>query len=428
MKQIFIVFFYNFVILPVLYLAAHLAALFSRKMRHGIWVRHWQWKKIQRPKDKQVIIFHTASLGEYEHIRPLFPTLADKCAFPLYTVNMFFSPSGYFHAHREGGANAFIYAPFDTPWAVWRLYRRLRPRILIIAKHDVWPNQVWMARRMGIRVILINASLTPGSSRLRWWSAWFHRHLYRSVNRIFTISASDMRNYQRLVPNTKVSVAGDTKYDQVLVRRQSAEQLAVLPEKFWRQQQVIVLGSVWPADIEVIALVLQNVLEEESGVRLVLVPHEPDDKILALAREFFPDSCLYSEIAAYARQKTIIVDRIGVLATLYKYATLAFVGGGFREGVHNVMEAAVYGTPVLFGPHIGGTSEAEAMAKPGHGAHIVSNAAEFKTHVMRYLRNPERRQKSGLQAEAFVRKRLGASRSIANLICKYLKEGQRSHR
>ena len=123
---------------------------------------------------------------------------------------MFFSPSGYLNANREDGTDQYIYSPFDTPWAVWRLYHRLRPKVLVIVKHDIWPNQVWIAKLMKIPVIIINASLSKSSSRLKWWSKWFHAALYRDVNRIFTISEKDSENFLYILDKKRNAI---TKYD-----------------------------------------------------------------------------------------------------------------------------------------------------------------------------------------------------------------------
>lgn len=415
---LFIIFvLYNFMVLPIIYIVVHITAIFHKKLRHGVWNRHFQWKKVTVPADRSCVIFHTASLGEYEHIRPLFPLLRKYCPKQKYLVNMFFSPSGYLNANREDGTDQYIYSPFDTPWAVWRLYHRLSPKVLIIVKHDIWPNQVWIAKLMKIPVIIINASLSKSSSRLKWWSKWFHTALYRDVNRIFTISEKDSENFLNLVKPEKTMIAGDTKFDQVLLRMEAAEKIELLPEKFHRDSFVIVLGSVWPADLEILSPVLKQVMIDNEDIRLVIAPHDPSEKLVKEISKQFRNSIKYTELETYSNEKIIVVDTVGVLATLYKYGHISYVGGSFKEGVHNVMEAAVYSVPVIYGPVLTGSTEAEAMSEPHMGGIIVRDSQSFRNELYRFIGDPDYRLKTGKEAQDFVMKHLGASKQISELIC-----------
>lgn len=417
MMQLPIFLIYNFVALPIIYIAVHFAAIFNKKLRHGVWVRHFQWKRVKLQPEKSCILFHTASLGEYEHIRPLFPNMKKNCPKPKFLVNMFFSPSGYLNANIKDGPDQYIYAPFDTPWAVWRLYHRLKPKALVIAKHDIWPNQVWIARKMGIPVILINASLGKRSSRLQWWSRGFHKELYKNVKTVFTISPADRDNLKRLVSADKIVLSGDTKFDQVVNRKENAENLELLPTAFYKDHFVFVAGSIWPADMAVIVPGLLQLMKNYPLLRLVLVPHEPSEKHLGEIEANFPSTIRFSKLENYHNEQTIAVDKIGILASLYKNGKIGFVGGGFKEGIHNVMEAAVYGIPVFYGPRISGSSEAEAMAQPHQGGTVVRDADDFLNKLTQMLKNEELIKQAGQEANNFVLARTGASNKISAEIC-----------
>ena len=417
---------YNFFILPLLYTGAHIAFLFNSKIRHGIIGRHFQWSELKPSIGKQTILFHTASLGEYEHIRPLYTLIKKSCESPTHLVNMFFSPSGYRHAESNDEADQFIYAPFDTPWAVWRLFDRVKPTILVIAKHDVWPSQLWMARAMEIPVLLINASMSDSSSRLRWWSRWFHRSLYRYIFKIYTISKADKDNLLKIVSKERLFLAGDTKFDQVSIRKEQTKNRKLLPAKFRKDKRVLVLGSVWPSDLKVLFPVLEKLLTEYSDLNLLIVPHEPSQKHLKEISGNFPDACLYSQLKKYKKQRVIMVDAIGVLADLYKYAHIAYVGGSFKEGVHNVMEAAVYSVPVIYGPVVTGSNEAEEMAQNGCGGFVVNDQNELHEILDSLLNDSNKVEQAGTNALNFVMQRLGASQQISDEICRILSLKQNS--
>ena len=420
MKKLLFFTTYNFIFLPLIYLFSHIGIVFSPKLRHGIIKRHLQWRTISPPDGRRVILFHTASMGEYEHIRPLFTRIKQLLGDSVYLVNMFFSPSGYRHVSAGKEVDSVIYSPLDTPWAVWRLYRKLSPSLLVIAKHDVWPNQVMLAKAMDIPVILVNASMSSDSSRLKWWTRGIHRFFYGHIQKIYTISQTDRNNFLKLVSDERLHLAGDTKFDQVIIRKERNRDKKFLPDKFWRDRRILVMGSIWPSDFKILGPVIRELLPSYPDLNLLFVPHEPSEKHILEIAGLFPDYRLYSGRNNYNGERAFVVDTIGVLADLYKYAHIAFVGGGNKEGVHNVMEAAVYGVPVLYGPNLGGSNEAREMAEREEGGHIIRNRETLRTVLTGFLNDPEKQKTAGSAALNFVMQRLGASDQVADEITKII--------
>ena len=235
---------YNLLVYPLAFAVFHIYALFNRKFRRGIAGRYRSFRRVKAflrslgPEKPEIFLLHCASMGEFEHARPLLRAL--KARRPeSRTVVMFFSPSGYENVKSAPGVDLFIYAPFDWWWPVRRLFRALRPRALLIAKYDVWPNQLWMARSLKIPALLLNATLQKTSGRLHPALRWFQRTLYRRLTRILTISETDRDNYLRLARAEAVIAVGDTKYDQVISWRTSraASARAAPWRPWWRRSR-----------------------------------------------------------------------------------------------------------------------------------------------------------------------------------------------
>jgi 3-deoxy-D-manno-octulosonic-acid transferase len=218
--------------MPVILIVAHVFALFSKKIRNGLFPRYStisllkRWTQEQSTKQKR-ILFHAASLGEFEHIKPLLQELKEK--YNTLNVVTFFSPSGYNHVKKFEGLDFHMYMPIDraTNWNA--LHSLLKPSLVVIAKHDVWPAQIWTARENGIPIFLVNASLPANSSRTKLFVKQFLSHVYSDFNTIFSISKDDAQRFSHYFPNCTVEVIGDTKYDQVVLRKRTALKQYLIP-------------------------------------------------------------------------------------------------------------------------------------------------------------------------------------------------------
>jgi len=418
--------FYNILAVPVLFLIYHLGALVNRKYRRGVLGRYQIFSHVREflareGSERDVFLVHCSSMGEFEHIKPFVRILRQRLP-ESRTVVMFFSPSGYENVKSAPGVDLFIYAPFEWWFVVRRLFRALNPRALIIAKYDVWPNQVWAAKSSNIPRFLINATLYSASGRLQPGIRRFQRAVYRSIDRILAISPEDKTHYLKLSSPEKIVVVGDTKYDQVVFRSEESRKKTVLPEVIRAGKSIFVAGSTWPEDEEhLIPAIKDTVASGGNGFLTIICPHEPTAEHLERLTEAWAplQTCLYSRLDGYKGEPVIIIDRVGLLANLYSVAQVAYVGGGFKQNVHNVLEPAVYGIPVLFGPVNQNSHEAQLL-KQARGAIEVHSREEIREQLKRIFRDENYRAEISQAARRLVEQRRGATERTVDEILNYL--------
>ncbi|GAB4367955.1 MAG: glycosyltransferase N-terminal domain-containing protein [Calditrichia bacterium] len=411
---------YNFIIVPLLFIGLHLAAFFNKKLRQGIIGRYKSYRQLRASglsqTDTPKMVIHCASMGEFEHIKSFL--IEFKKLKPNWKiVVLFFSPSGYENVREFAAVDLFLYSPFDWILPVWRFMHILKPKLWIVAKHDVWPNQVWLAHWQKIPIFLINASLHAQSSRLLWFTRPFHREVYGKFTRILAVSHPDQSNFLKLAPGGRIVVVGDTKYDQVIYRRDESQKRQIIPEKILKNRWVLVAGSTWPEDQKHLIPAMQAIAEEYPQFLAIICPHEPTPHHLAqLTEQLHPrEPVLLSRIQEYSNQSFIVIDRVGVLANLYGLGKVAYVGGSFKQNVHNVLEPAVYGIPVLFGPINQNSYEAQLLKISGGGLEI-RNGSEFESIIKKFMVNDIYRVETGQKAFRVVESNRGATRRTVELV------------
>jgi 3-deoxy-D-manno-octulosonic-acid transferase len=425
MQMVIFFILYNFVFFPIFFIIAHLAIPFHDKVRMGLLGRYrtnWIKKDFSRKKSasKPLILIHCASMGEFEHIKPFIRSFKQHEQQSLIVV-MFFSPSGYENVKQFPGVDLFIYSPIDWWLPVLRTFRILKPAAVIIAKHDVWPNQVWIANFLQIPCVLINASLHSKSRRLRPLVRNFHKSIYNNLSRIITISKPDAENYKKVAPEADIIIAGDTKFEQVILRMEESQRKMVITEAVWQNKKVLVAGSVWPEDEDHLTPAIKNVAAQFPDLLVIACPHEPTDThIDELQQKLLPISvCLFSQLNNYDSETVVIVDKIGLLANLYSIAQMAYVGGSFKQNIHNVLEPAVYGIPVIFGPVNQNSREAQLLKKSG-GGFEVHNSAEIEDAVIKFFKDDFYRRKIGTFASNVVMENTGATQRTIEAILPFL--------
>jgi 3-deoxy-D-manno-octulosonic-acid transferase len=415
--------------MPVILVVAHVFALFSKKIRSGLFPRYStisslkRWTQEQSTKQKR-ILFHAASLGEFEHIKPLLQELKEK--YNTLNVVTFFSPSGYNHVKKFEGLDFHMYMPIDraTNWNA--LHSLLKPSLVVIAKHDVWPAQIWTARENGIPIFLVNASLPANSSRTKLFVKQFLSHVYSDFNAIFSISKDDAQRFSYYFPNCTVEVIGDTKYDQVVLRKRTALKQNLIPNDWVTNKWILVAGSVWPEDAEHIFPAFVKILDKYPNVKLVIVPHQPHEKALEKIDQSFAawNRIRFSQLDNHENERILIVDAVGYLAGIYRYAQAAYVGGSFKQGVHNVMEPAIFGIPVLYGPVHKNSYEAIKLAA-GNGGITIENSQEVFDNVEKFLNDDDLRKAIGGKAQNFATGNTGATQNLLNIWEELLAEKNR---
>jgi 3-deoxy-D-manno-octulosonic-acid transferase len=421
MNSIFYALFYNVIFLPAFYLALFLISLFNAKVRKGFWSRFGlsrQLKPFLKQKSNHpVMVLHCASMGEFEHTKPFLVEF--KKERPEYQIMvLFFSPSGYENVKSFPVVDHFMYSPHECIVSLWSFMNKVKPSLWIVAKHDVWPNQVWFCRLFHVPLFLINASLHEQSSRLFWLMRPFNRSVYKHFTRILAVSSADRYNFSRLVNNGICQVVGDTKYDQVIYRRDESRHKQIMPPDIYNGRWVMVAGSTWPEDHFHLIPAMKKLLEENEKAMFVICPHEPTTAHLEELRIHLGEvrAALLSGLDHYRNEKIIIIDRIGVLANLYGIGKVAYVGGSFKQNIHNVLEAAVYKIPVLFGP-VNQNSHESQLLKAGKGGWEVHNALEIQHVVEKFMINDVYRQESGWQAFKVVQDHGGATvKTIRNIL------------
>ncbi len=416
---------------PVLCGATRLAAPFSAKLASGLKGRRGLMERLltAAPRVKHGVWFHVTSVGEYEQARPIIESI--RAGYPELPITVtHFSPSGYRFALQRPCAALHDYLPFDHPADMDRLVHAWQPRLLVFVKFDCWPNQVLAADAAGVPVVLLAGSLQPGSARLHPLA----RPLFRDVfNRFAHLGVCTPEDGARFVDGlgvtAPVSVTGDTRVEQVILRYEAAsagETCARLRELGGR---LLILGSTWPPDEKLWLPVLGTLLTEYPDVRVVLTPHEPEPERLAeleltLDRKGIAHQRLSGLMAGPVPgpehpARVILTDSIGVLAEIYRAGHLAYVGGSFTTGVHNTMEPAVARMPVLFGPVISNAEEAGLLVRRGAGF-VLRKPDEALTRARALLGTAGELDRLGEMARQIVFDQRGATQRSMAVIHPYL--------
>jgi 3-deoxy-D-manno-octulosonic-acid transferase len=420
---------YNFLAVPAWWSGFHLARLFDEKAEASLAGRRQLFQRLdhQRSRLQGCLWFHASSAGEVEQCRPLLRAARDSRLNSRPTLLTVYSPSGFAHATEHAEADHVEYLPLDTLWSCDRMMRWLQPSALIYLRYDAWPNLVWTARAARVPLFLVSATLSAQSRRHHRGFHGFFSSVYRAFDRIGCLSEDDARAFVDLysLSPERVSVTGDSRFDQVLERSAEAANaplVGLLRAQSWRY---MVLGSTWPADDRITLSALTQELAEYDRRGLVLVPHEPTPTALASLEERLRGQGIasrrWSELVelhtgrrrstAAARDdqswRVIIVDAVGILAELYHAADLAYVGGGFGAGVHSVLEAAAAGIPVLFGPRHQRSREATHLIDREAGA-CIRNASDLSRELRRY-REASACDRAGENAQSYLTEASGAA-------------------
>ncbi|MEJ2614574.1 MAG: glycosyltransferase N-terminal domain-containing protein [Ignavibacteriaceae bacterium] len=335
----------------------------------------------------------------------------------------FFSPSGYENSRKYPYADLVAYIPFDTSSNAERFIKLLRPDLAIMMRYDIWPNHVWAMKKAGITTYLVDATMEQNSSRKLPIIKNFHKILFKDITRILTVSEKDAREFKDFgINGNKIKAIGDTRFDRVYQRSLSARARNLIKDDLLKNKKVFVAGSTWEVDEEVILPAFIKLAKYAKDVILIIAPHEPTLVHLEKIENDFAkeiDTIRFSFLNNYKNERVIIVDSIGILLTLYTYAHLAFIGGSFKQNIHNVLEAAVYGIPVMFGPKIEKSAEAFELMERGGGI-MIKNKREAYRQLRTLFSNEKLRKVKGEISYNFVQENLGATQRMLEEIYKVI--------
>lgn len=391
----------------VVSLGMRLAALGNTKARR---IMRGRSETIARLKsslvpERRTVWFHAASLGEFEQGRPLIEAI--RTGHPEWQIVVsFFSPSGYEVRHAYAGADCVVYLPNDSPWSVQAFLDAARPDRAIFIKYDYWPVMLSMLRERGIPTYLVSAIFQPRQFFFKPWGGWYRRLLH-----CFDYLWVQDRESIDLLARYGVyhaDVAGDTRFDRARTIASEACQIPAVARIRKRMPHLIVAGSSWPVDEQA----LLDYVASRPDVGLVLAPHEIDEAHLRqIEQQATRPTARLSQVAESDAYDILIIDSFGLLASLYRYADVAYVGGGFGKGIHNTVEAAVYGLPMVFGNRIEKFREAMLFVQSG-AALVAQIPSEVGELVDALLSDTERRQSAALAAQRITDSQIGATQII----------------
>jgi 3-deoxy-D-manno-octulosonic-acid transferase len=387
---------------------AYLAAPFNRKV--SLWIKgrkNWGRKISERIKsDDQTVWMHCASLGEFEQGRPVIEELK-KGNPALKIILTFFSPSGYEIRKNYDKADCIIYLPADTPSNAEKFIDLVHPRFVIFVKYEFWNNYISALYRKNIPLYLISGIFRAEQHFFRWYGAFF-RAMLGKFEKIFV---QDQQSQDLLsgIGIEKVILAGDTRFDRVVQIAGTARNISQL-EQFRGGEKLFLAGSSWKQDEEIIS---EYINQFPLSMKWVFAPHEIDKSNIERLEKLFKVSCIrFSEFSEASRDaRVLIIDNIGMLSSAYRYAHIAAIGGGFGKGIHNILEPACWGIPIIFGPNHEKFREAIELKSKG-GARSFSTFAEFKNILDFWLFDEKNYTISAEIASKYVKENTGATNII----------------
>ena len=388
----------------------------SLSARRGILARYRRWSRAERDASRPLVWFHAPSVGEGLQAVPVIDLLRIRRP-DVQIAYTHYSPSAEQFA-RSTGADFADYLPFDTYGGARATIAALQPTALVFSKLDVWPALTETAAARGIKVGLISATLPESSGRRGLVARHVLGDAYRSLHRVGAISDEDAtRLREQGVPADRITVTGDTRYDQVWKRANAPA--SPLVESLRSSVPTLVAGSTWPADDEVLFPAWAEVRKLLPTARLIIAPHElSSDHLTSVADWARSNALKLSRIsdAKAATSDVVLVDQYGVLGDLYGLADVAFVGGGFHDaGLHSVLEPAAFGAPVFFGPGHQKSREASALLSAG-GAYAVTDESDLAQRLADLLLSTEAHDAAGAAARLTVETSLGAAERSFNLV------------
>lgn len=417
---------YNAVVIPTLVLFFRTFSVFNKKIERGIKDRKKLFENLiislaDIDKSKKMIWFHSSSMGEFEQAKPIIKKL--KLESDVNIAITFFSPSGYRNSLKYPYADIINYIPLDTPKLANRFLSLLNPKLAVFMRYDIWPNFMWGLNKRKIPTLLVDATMNKNSKRKLPGVKNFHKCLFNKVTKILTVSEEDKNQFKSFgLADQKLEAVGDTRFDRVYQKSVQAKERKLFDSSILKDKKIFVFGSSWEADEEVVFPAFMKLAEKDEAVVMIIAPHEPTELHLEKLEHYFAKTyktIRFSEIRNYKGERVIIVDSIGILLSLYYYAHVAFVGGSFKQGIHNVLEPSVYGIPVIFGPKYSNSQEAEQLVKLGGAVSIKDKKGVYR-YLRTYFSDEIKRKHSGSVSYNYVNKNIGATEKILQHIYKYI--------
>lgn len=362
---------------------------------------------------QKIIWVHCSSLGEFEQGRPLIEVI--KKQYPAFKIVLtFFSPSGYEIRKDYKNADWIYYLPMDSPINAKRFLDIVKPHLIFFIKYEFWYYYLNEIKKRQIPLLLVSGTFRKDQPFFAWYGN-FHRTMLQCFTHIFVQNETSATLLANIGFKQNVSVCGDTRFDRVIEIADAFEHITLI-EKFIAQDQVIVAGSTWTEDDEE----LDHYANTHPEIKFIVAPHDIDEDRIKECLLLYKHSILFSQLGNdqpnLESTNVVIIDNIGMLSKLYRYATICYVGGAFGDdGVHNVLEAAVYNKPVVFGPEFDKYAEAVELIDTG-GGFTIESAVELEKVLNNLLKEGELYRQASFKAGNYVKNRSGATKKILQYI------------
>ncbi len=400
--------FYNLSIRTYVFFI-RIAAIFNPKAKQWITGRKNLWQRLQRAinRDDNIVWFHAASLGEFEQGRPVIEAYKEK--FPDTKILLtFFSPSGYEIRKNYQGADYIFYLPPDFPGYAKRFISIVNPKAVYFIKYEFWYHYLNELRKRQIPCYIFSAIFRPNQLFFKSYGG-FYRKMLKAFTHFFVQNKASKQLLQE-IGFTNVDVVGDTRFDRVYTIAQQAKQLPEL-ENFSNNRLVLIAGSTWPKDEEHI---IRYINTTQKGYKYIIAPHEVDENhIKNITAQIKKSWVRYTQSTpeTIANSEVLIIDCIGILSSLYRYGDIAYIGGGFGRGIHNTLEAATFGLPIIFGPNYQKFQEAKDLLQL-NAAISYNTYNQLETTLNRFDEDTTARTQSGKASKIYVEQKCGASSQI----------------
>ena len=387
-----------------------IASLFNKKVKK-MWAGERQAVKVLKEKvdpEARYIWFHAASLGEFEQGRPLIEHLRET--HPEYKILLtFFSPSGYEVRKNYEGADIICYLPLDTIRNARRFLRAVKPVMAFFIKYEFWYNYLHILQHRGIPTYSVSSIFRPDQIFFQWYGRQYGRVLKCFTH--FFVQNMESKALLAKLGITDVDVVGDTRFDRVLQIKEASKQLPIVEQFTAHAQKVFVAGSSWLPDEEIFI----KYFDIHKDWKLIIAPHVISDEHLSQIFELLKGRRVVRYTEATEENvkdaEVLIIDCFGLLSSIYHYGTVSYVGGGFGVGIHNVLEAAVWDIPVVFGPNNKHFQEAQGLMLV-QGGFEIKDYQSFRDLIMRFETDACCLQNAGENAGAFVKSRAGATTKV----------------
>lgn len=398
--------------IQILYLGLLAASIFNPKAKLWINGRKGLFKKLKNhfTENDQVIWVHCASLGEFEQGRPLIQEIKNR--FPNKKIVLtFFSPSGYEIQKDTPFADFVCYLPLDSYRNARKFIKYIKPEKVFFIKYEYWYNFLSVLKKRKIPTYFVSAIFRPDQLFFKKRGKWYRKMLNKPSH--FFLQNQSSADLLESINVKNYTVCGDTRFDRVANILQNAKPLEIV-ESFVNGDPVIIAGSTWKAE----EALIKQFLQKKPKIKVVLVPHEVENGSVDRVMQQYGDLAVRYSQAQKSDNKTkqvLVVDCYGILTSLYQYGRIAIVGGGFGVGIHNILEPATFGMPIIFGPNYEKFKEAVDLVNR-NCAFPVNNIEDFNTVLNHLLQNPQTTQKVAKMTSDYVKENVGATKKIIDTV------------